>query len=129
MTEVALSAAQKDVVRRYVETWRRWRPGIRAFARLEDDMDSCRDVLADGIAVDNRPAGSVIVADDKDKDFYAAIFDGDDEAIPDMTPDELEQARHYIVHGEGTVPVRKWRHYAQATNRRVVNLHPSAAAR
>ena len=74
MTEVGLSAAQKDVVRRYVETWRRCRPGIRAFARLEDDMDSCRGVLADGIAVDNRPGGSVIVADDKDKDFYAAIF-------------------------------------------------------
>ena len=128
MAAVVLTEQQKGVVRRYVETWRRWRPGIRGFARLEDDMDSCRDVLADGIAVDNRPDGSVIVADDKDKDFYAAIFDGDDEAIPDMTPDELEQARHYIIHGEGSVPVRKWRHYAQATNRRVVNLHPSAAS-
>ena len=128
MAEVALSATQKDIVRRYVETWRRCRPGIRAFARLEDDMDSCRGVLADGIAVDNRPGGSVIVADDKDTDFYAAIFEGDDGAIPDMTPDGLEQARHYIIEGEGAVPVRRWRHYAQATNRRVVNFRSSAAA-
>ena len=45
-----------------------------------------------------------------------------------MTPDELEQARHYIIEGEGAVPVRRWRHYAQATNRRVVNFRSSAAA-
>ena len=31
------------------------------------------------------------------------------EAMPDMTADELEQVRRYIIHGEGTVPVRKWR--------------------
>jgi len=128
MAEVALTEHQKDVVRRYVETWRRWRPGIRGFAPLDDDMDRCRDVLADGIAVDNSPGGPVIAGDDKDRDFYAAIFDGDDGAIPDMTPDELEQARHYIIHGEGAVPVRKWRHYAQANKRQVVNLQPSAAA-
>ena len=128
MAQVALSAAQKGVVRRYVETWRRWRPGIRAFARLEDDMDRCFGVLADGIAVDNTPGGSVIVADDKDKDFHAAIFQRDDEAMPDMAPEELEQARHYILEGEGAAPARRWRHYTQATNGRVVDLHPSAAA-
>jgi hypothetical protein len=128
MAEVALTEQQKDVVRRYVETWRRWRPGIRGFARIESDMDSCLGVLVDGIAVDNRPGGPVIAADDKDKEFYAAIFDGDDGAIPDMTPDDLEQARHYIIQGEGVVPVRKWRHYTAGTNRRVLNLHPSAAA-
>jgi len=25
-----------------------------------------------------------------------------------MTPDELRQARQYIIHGEGTAPVRWW---------------------
>ena len=128
MAAVVLTEQQKGVVRRYVETWRRWRPGIRGFARLEDDMDRCLGVLADGIAVDDIPGGPVIAGDDKDRDFCAAIFDGDDGAIPDMTPDELEQARHYIIQGEGAVPVRKWRHYAQANKRQVVNLQPSAAA-
>jgi hypothetical protein len=108
MTEVTLTEQQKDVVRRYVTAWRRWQPGIRGFASLEDDMAKCYDVLVDGIVVDNRPGRPVISADAKDKNFYAAIFGTDDDAIPDMTADELEQARQYIVRGAGTMPVRKW---------------------
>jgi len=108
MVEVTLTEQQKDVVRRYVTAWRRWQPGIRGFASLEDDMAKCYDVLVDGIVVDNQPGGPVISADAKDNNFYAAIFGNDDDAIPDMTADELEQARQYIVRGEGTMPVRKW---------------------
>ena len=109
MAEIALSEEQKGVVRRYVQTWRRWRPGIRAFAQLEDDLEKRYEVLVDGIAVDNRPGRPVIAGDAKDKEFHAAIFGNDDGAIPDMTADEVKQARRYIIHGAGAVPVRKWR--------------------
>ena len=108
MAEVALNDEQQDVVRRYVAVWRRWRQGIRGFADLEDHMAQRHAVLVDGITVDNRPGRPVISADAKDKNFYAAIFGTDDDAIPDMTADELEQARQYIVRGAGTMPVRKW---------------------
>ena len=49
-------------------------------------------------------AAAVITADVKDPKFFAAIFENDDSAVPDMTPDELKQARRYVIHGEGTVP-------------------------
>jgi len=108
MAEVTLTEQQKDVVRRYVAAWRRCQPGIRGFASLEDDMEKCCDVLVDGIAIDNRPGRPVISADARDENFYAAIFGNDDDAIPDMAPDDLEQAREYIIRGEGEMPVRKW---------------------
>ena len=109
MAEVALNDEQQDVVRRYVAVWRRWRQGIRGFADLEDHMEQRHEVLVDGIAVDNRPGRPVIAGDAKDSKFHAAIFGNDDGAIPDMTADELAQARRYILHGLGGVPVRKWR--------------------
>ncbi|MBV9965624.1 MAG: hypothetical protein JO008_08000, partial [Alphaproteobacteria bacterium] len=62
MAEVALSEEQKNVVRRYVQAWRRWRPGIRGFARLEDDLERRADILVDGIAVDDGSDGPVIRA-------------------------------------------------------------------
>ena len=108
MAYITLTEQQKDVVRRYVAAWRRCQPGIRGFASLEDDMEKCYEVLVDGIAVDNRPGRPVISADARDENFYAAIFGNDDDAIPDMTADELEQARHYIIRGAGVMPVRKW---------------------
>jgi hypothetical protein len=109
MAEMVLSEQQKGVVRRYVETWRRWRPGIRAFARLEEDLDKRYEILVDGIAVDDRPDGPVISADGKDHRFHAAIFGNDDTAVPEMTADELKQARRYIIEGRGNLPVRQWR--------------------
>ena len=109
MAEIALSEQQKGVVRRYVETWRRWRPGIRAFAHLEEDLDKRYEILVDGIAVDDRPDGPVISADGKDSRFHAAIFRDDDTAVPEMTAEELKQARRYIIEGRGSLPVRQWR--------------------
>jgi len=109
VAEVALSEEQKNVVRRYVQAWRRWRPGIRGFARLEDDLERRADILVDGIAVDDGSDGPVIRADNKDNSFHAAIFGNDDRAISDMTPDELRQVRRYIIEGRGEMPVRKWR--------------------
>ena len=55
-------------------------------------------------------ASTVITADVKDPKFFAAIFGNDDDAVPDMTADELEQARQYIIHGQRAMPVRKWWH-------------------
>jgi len=125
MAEVSLTEQQKDVVRRYVAVWRRCQPGIRGFASLEDDMAKCYDVLVDGIAVDTRPGCPVIRADAKDENFHAAIFGNDDDAIPDMTADELEQARQYILRGEGVMPVRKWPMPRKSTpTRSSVVTHP-----
>ena len=124
MAYITLTEQQKDVVRRYVAAWRRCQPGIRGFASLEDDMAKCCDVLVDGIAVDNRPGHPVISADAKDENFYAAIFGNDDDAMPDMTTDELEQARQYILHGEGAMPVRKWHMLRKSTRTVSVVTHP-----
>jgi len=52
-------------------------------------------------------ATSVITADVKDLKFYVAIFGDDDSAAPDLTTDELHQARRYIIQGEGTAPSRR----------------------
>ena len=106
---------RKDVVRRYVAAWRRCQPGIRGFASLEDDMAKCYDVRVDGIAVDNVPGHPVIIADAKDENFYAAIFGNDDDAIHDLSAADLEQARKYIICGEGVMPVRKWHMLRKST--------------
>ena len=129
MAEIALNESQKNIVRRYVQTWRRWRPGIRSFAELESDMESHREVVVDGITVDNRPGRPVIAADAKDDKFYAAMFRDDDEAVFDMGTDELEQARAYILHCEGTIPVRKWRHPGPGASAAVITLCSSNAER
>ena len=106
MADIALSEEQKDVIRRYVTAWRRWRPGIRGFARLEDDLAKRYEILVDGIAVDSRPGRPVIKADAKDRNFCAAIFSNDDEAMPDMTADELEPsaAVHHSRRGHSAGP-------------------------
>jgi hypothetical protein len=56
------------------------------------------------------PAGAshVISADAKDPKFFAAIFRDDDSAVPDMTAEELNQARRHIIYAEGTAPIRWW---------------------
>ena len=61
------------------------------------------------MGVFRRPGHPVITADSKDSGFHAAIFGDDDAALPDVTSDELIQVRRYILRGEGTMPVRKWR--------------------
>jgi hypothetical protein len=109
MHQVALTDSQKNVVRRYVEVWRRWRPGIRAFAELERDMENGSKVLVDGITIDERSELPVIAADARDHRFYAAVFNDHDDAIDDVTSEELDQLRRYVLYGSGVMPVRKWR--------------------
>ena len=75
----------------------------RNFAQLEDDLAQRSRMLLCGILIEPQ-ASPVITADAKDPKFFAAIFENDDNAAPDMTPDELKQARRYVIHGEGTVP-------------------------
>ena len=123
--QTSLTESRKGVVRRYVEAWRRWRPGIRGFAELEMDMENGSKVLADGITVDDRSELPVIVADARDHRFYAAIFDYDDDAIDDITSEELDQLRQYIVFGNGVIPIRKWRRPKPKIE--AIVLTPSAA--
>jgi len=123
VAEVLLNDEQQDLVRRYVAVWRRWRQGIRGFANLEDHMTKRYEVLVDGIAVDNRPGHPVIGGDAKDGAFHAAIFGNDDGAIPDMTADELKQARRYILHGQGGMPVRRWRELKLVPPVRITDRH------
>ena len=101
-----LSEQQRQIVWRYIEVWRRFRqlPGdTRSFARLEDDLAQGDGMLLCGILVEPH-AATVITADVKDPMFFAGIFKNEDSAVPDMTPDEVQQARRYILHGTGTVP-------------------------
>ena len=130
MAEVLLNDVQKAVVRRYVDIWRRWRPGIRGFADLEKHMECRFPVLADGIAVDDKPGCPVIVADMKDENFYNAIFLNDDGAVSDLTADELAQARRYIIHGDGGMPVRSWgQRISRTAAVFTLNARPAAVAR
>jgi hypothetical protein len=129
VAEIALNESQKNVVRRYVQTWRRLRPGVRSFAELESDMESHYEVVVDGITVDNRPGRPVIAADAKDDKFFDAIFRDDDDAVFDMGTEELEQARLYILHGEGTIPVHKWRHPGPGASAAVITLCSSSGQR
>jgi hypothetical protein len=127
MAKMALTQSQKDVVRRYVEVWRRWRPGIRGFAELERDMENGSRVLVDGLAVDDRSELPVIAADARDQRFHAAIFDDEDDAVDDMTSEELDQLRRYVLYGHGVMPVRKWRRPKPMIDASAVTGVPSAA--
>jgi hypothetical protein len=103
-----LNDEQKKLVWRYVEIWRRFRrlpDGYRSFANLEDDLAQGSGMFLCGLLVEAQ-SGTVIIADVKDPEFYAAIFGHDDNAVSDMTTEELQQARGYIIHGEGAVPIR-----------------------
>jgi hypothetical protein len=103
-----LAERQKDVVRRYLEVWRRFRrlPDRQSgFVDLEDDMNKGAGMLLCGLLLEAK-ATSVITADVKDPKFYVAIFGDDDSAASDLTTDELHQARRYIIQGEGTAPSR-----------------------
>src|SRR5262249_57152239 len=73
--------------------------------------DGIRDWSVTGVQTCALPifdaqASTVIIADVKDPKFHVAIFGYDNGAVPDMTADELQQARRYIASGEGTAPVR-----------------------
>lgn len=74
MHQITLTESQKGVVRRYVEVWRRWRPGIRSFAELERDIENGSKVLVDGIAVDDRAELPVIAADAMDHKILCCHF-------------------------------------------------------
>jgi hypothetical protein len=116
MNNVEVSDAHKKLVWRYVETWRRWRrlpDGYRSFADLEDDLAKGYGMLLCGLLIEQQ-ANHAITADIKDPKFFAAIFRDDDSAISDMTAEEVHQARRYIIHGKGKVPVRKWDADAQS---------------
>jgi hypothetical protein len=105
-----LTDEQKKLVRRYVEVWRRFRrlsDGDRSFAKLEEDLAQGSGMFLCGLLV-QAEASTVITADVKDPKFHAVIFGNDDSAVTDMTADELQRARRYIIHGDGEAPVRWW---------------------
>ncbi len=73
MSKVELNDEQKNVVRRYVEVWRRFRrvpDGDRSFANLDEDLAQGPGMLLCGILVEAE-ANSVITADVKDLQFFA----------------------------------------------------------
>jgi hypothetical protein len=88
--------------------------GYRSFATLEDDLAQGSGMFPCGLLAEAHTS-SVISADVKDPKFHAAIFGHDDSPVPDMRPEELQQTRPYIIHGEGTAPIRKCRHHAHGT--------------
>ena len=71
-----LNDEQKSLVWRYVAIWRRFRrlpDGYRSFANLEDDLAQGSGMFLCGLLVEAH-SGTVIIADVKDPEFYAAIF-------------------------------------------------------
>lgn len=111
MDQNELTGEQKNLVWRYVEVWRRFRrltDGYRSFAKLEDDLAQGSGMFLCGLLVEARSSG-VISADAKDPEFHSAIFGNYDSSLSDMTDQELQQARRYIIQGEGEATVRWWR--------------------
>ena len=110
MNQDELTQAQKNVVWRYVEVWCRFRrlpDGYRSFAELEDDLAQGSGMFLCGLLVEAQ-SSRVISADVKDPKFHIAIFGNDDSSVSDMAAQELQQARQYIIQGEGEAPVRWW---------------------
>ncbi|HEX2632713.1 MAG TPA: hypothetical protein VHM22_07885 [Bradyrhizobium sp.] len=110
MDQNELTGEQKKLVWRYVEVWRRFRRltnGYRSFAELEDDLAKGSGMFLCGLLVEARST-DVISADVKDPEFHSAIFGNYDSSVSDMTGQELQQARRYIIQGEGEAPVRWW---------------------
>lgn len=105
-----LTDEQIKLVQRYVEVWCRFRrlpDGYRSFARLEEDLAEGSGMFLCGLLV-QAEATTVITADVQDPNFHTAIFGNNDSAVTEMAPDELQEARRYIVQGEGEAPVRWW---------------------
>jgi hypothetical protein len=110
MDQNELTGEQKKLVWRYVEVWRRFRRltnGYRSFAELEDDLAQGSGMFLCGLLVEARST-DVISADVKNPEFHSAIFGNYDSSVSDMTGQELQQARRYIIQGEGEAPVRWW---------------------
>ena len=110
MDQNELTGEQKNLVWRYVEVWRRFRQlsdGYRSFAELQDDLAQGSGMFLCGLLVKAHSSG-VISADVKDPEFHNAIFGNDESSMSDMTLQELQQARRYIIQGEGEAPVCWW---------------------
>ena len=110
MDQNELTGEQKNLVWRYVEVWRRFRrlpDGYRSFAELEDDLAQGSGMFLCGLLVEAHSSG-IISADVKDPELHNAIFGNDESSMSDMTLQELQQARRYIIQGEGEAPVRWW---------------------
>jgi hypothetical protein len=110
MSYAELTDEEKKLVWRYVELWRRFRrlpDGYRSFSKLEDDLAQGCGMLLCGLRIETQ-ASHVITADVKDPNFHAAIFGRDNSAVPEMMSEELNQARRYIIQGEGPAPIRWW---------------------
>jgi hypothetical protein len=69
------------------------------------DITAGYEIVADGLLIDGRPDYPVILGDAKDPELFAAIFKNDDAAIPNMRATDLERLRHFIVDGEGELPM------------------------
>lgn len=107
MKQDELTGEQKRLVWRYVEVWRRFRrlsDGYRSFATLEDDLAQGSGMFLCGFLVEAHST-RVISADVKDPKFHIAIFGNDDSSVSDMSAQEMQQARRYIIQGEGEAPV------------------------
>ena len=110
MDQNELTGEQKNLVWRYVEVWRRFRQlsdGYRSFAELQDDLAQGSGMFLCGLLVEAHSSG-VISADVKDPEFHNAIFGNNDSSVSDMSGQELQQARRYIIQGKGEAPVRWW---------------------
>src|SRR5205814_8362380 len=98
---VSLVHGDLVLVWRYVEVWRRFRQlsdGYRSFAELQDDLAQGSGMFLCGLLVEAHSSG-VISADVKDPEFHNAIFGNDESSMSDMTLQELQQARRYIIQG------------------------------
>jgi len=111
MSRNGLTEEQKALICRYVEVWRRFRGlpdgSSRNFEKLQDDLAQGSGMFLCGLLVQAQ-SRTLITADVKDPKFHAAIFGNDDSAVSDITPDELQHARRYIIDGEGSARVRWW---------------------
>ena len=106
MQSAELKQGQKEMVWRYAHCASLWRRKQgRNFASLESDMRAGYEIVADEIAVGEQEGCPIILSDAKDPAFYAAIFNDNNTAVPEMRALDLERLRRFIIAGEGELPM------------------------
>jgi hypothetical protein len=101
--------AQKHFIIRYLIARARLRRvrGSPSLTALEHELAHGYELLAGGVLV-HADANPPIIADDQDPDFFRAIIEGDDGAIPDTNLADLTAWRAYVLH-DGPVPHQRVR--------------------
>jgi len=101
--------AKKHFIIRYLIARTRLRRGrgSPSLTALEHELAHGYELLAGGVLV-HPNANPPIIADDQDPDFFRAIIEADDDAIPETNLADLTACRGFVLN-DGPVPPQRVR--------------------